>query len=324
MNWRSVMDKKERSFRFDFVQEILSIDEDTKTVHFRLTPNPDRYEWKEDEKGRFLYDKFDKMLIPADVYRKALEQLKEQPVYYQPPLIEDSFEYIKSRIPAIKRQLSQPDQTATFVDKSDSFLSSLETNRLNFVILSVDLVKSTRLSTSIDIENYAKLISVLINEISNVIPLFHGYVLKYTGDGLIAYFAEPSFISKNDLAMDCSMTIRALVYYGINPLLKKAGIDPLEIRIGLDAGEAMVAILGSITAKRHLDLLGAVINLATKIQSLAPPGDVLLGRTVETHLHTDWRKNTEEVHLPESWEYRENTGKLYKVFRMKLLEKDQA
>ena len=31
---------------------------------------------------------------------------------------------------------------------------------------------------------------------SEIIPKFHGHVLKYTGDGLIGYFPEPSFITK--------------------------------------------------------------------------------------------------------------------------------
>jgi len=44
--------------------------------------------------------------------------------------------------------------------------------------------------------------------LSLVVPEFHGHVLNYTGDGFIAYFAEPSFTTKNDLAIDCVLTWR--------------------------------------------------------------------------------------------------------------------
>jgi len=59
---------------------------------------------------------------------------------------------------------------------------------------------------SLPLDELARVIPIALFEFSLAIPAFHGHVLKYTGDGLIAYFAEPSFLTKNDLALDCALT----------------------------------------------------------------------------------------------------------------------
>jgi len=54
------MSDKKMRFRMDFVQEIVSVDEYKRTFTVRLIPNPRRYEWKEVDGERYLYDKLDK------------------------------------------------------------------------------------------------------------------------------------------------------------------------------------------------------------------------------------------------------------------------
>jgi class 3 adenylate cyclase len=152
---------------------------------------------------------------------------------------------------------------------------------------------------------------------SEIIPEFHGHVLKYTGDGLIAYFPEPSFITKNDLAIDCALTVKRLVYDGLNPILESEGYPRLDIRIGLDSGEAVIITVGSQKTKRHKDIIGTVVSIAAKIQSLGRPGDILLGDVTERNLHTMWREICEEVELGEGWPYKTKDGKPYKVHRVK-------
>ncbi len=188
---------------------------------------------------------------------------------------------------------------------------------MGFVIICVDLVGSTKLSTNLEPEKYTRLISTVLYEISEIIPKFHGHVLKYTGDGIIAYFPEPSFITKNDLAIDCALTIRRLVYKGLNPILKKNGYPCIDIRIGLDSGEAYIVTIGSPETKQHKDIIGSVVNLATKIQSLGKPGDILLGEITVRNLHTMWREICEGIKIEKNWEYKGKNGEPYKVYKVK-------
>ena len=314
------MSEKNRRCRIDFVLKNQSFDEATGTFRAELVPDPIRYELKEVEGKLYFYDKLDKFLIPKKELFDSVKQAEGQPIYFQPQEIENSEQYVKSRIPIIQARLQGDERPAPFEDKSEAFLEALAQDKLGFVIMCVDIVGSTKLAINLEQGAYVRLISTALYEMSEIIPKFHGFVLKYTGDGLIGYFPEPSFITKNDLAMDCALTIRRLVYRGLNPILKEEGYSGIDIRIGLDSGEAYIVTIGSPEAKRHKDILGAVVSLAAKIQSLGGPGDILLGDVTLRNLHTMWRQICEEVELGRNWEYKDEEGKPYKVHKVKFKE----
>lgn len=305
-------------FRMDFIQRFISVDEESGTMTVALEPDPRRYEWKEVDGKRYLYDKFDNTSIAEDDYRDFIRQAIGLPLYSQPQMLGDAEEYIKSRKPLITCMLQGFDRPPTFQDKSEQFLESLEVDNLAFVIISLDIVGSTKLATSTDPKTYARLISTVLHELSEVIPKFYGHVLKYTGDGLIAYFPEPSFIRKNDHALDCALTLRGLIYKALNPILEQQGFPSIDVRIGIDAGEAYVETIGSPETKQHKDIIGAVVSLASKIQSRAKPGEIYLGNTVERNLYTPWRQICEPVELGIDWTYKESGGSIYRVHRVKI------
>ncbi len=302
-------------FRIDFVMTIKSFDEETGQAEIFLEPNPKRYEWKEVKGKRCLYDKYDNLLIPEDVLANSASKLEGMPIYYQPRLIQDVDKYIESRIPKIQNFLDEYKERSSFQDKSEEFLESLKKDQLAFVIMSIDIVGSTKLATSLEPKKYVKLISTLLFEMSDLIPKFHGYVLKYTGDGLLVYFPEPSFITKNDLAIDCASTIRNLVYKVLNKVLSSNKLPSIEIRIGLDSGDAFIETIGSPDTKQHKDIIGSVVSLAAKIQSQAKPGEIYLGNTVERNLHISWRQYCEPVN-PTGWSYINKSGEIYQLFRL--------
>lgn len=304
-------------FRMDFKGKIVAWDEETRTFTVISNPDPQRYEWTEINGKRHLYDKFDNLYFPEKVLHEGMRLLSGQPIYFQPPKIDDAEAYIRSRKSHIQAALDGHGEVPTFDDKSEEFLQSLAINKLGFVIISLDIVGSTKLATASDPKTYARLISLVLYELSEIVPHFHGHVLKYTGDGLIAYFPEPSFITKNDLAIDCALTLRGLVYRVLNPILKERGFPTVGVRIGLDAGEAYIETIGSPATKQHKDIIGSVVSLAAKIQAQAEPGGIFLGDAVERSLYTAWRQITEPVRLGKEWNYRDSEGKVYQVHRVR-------
>jgi adenylate cyclase len=307
-------------FRMDFEVEIVSWDEKSRTFTAIFNPHPQRYEWREIDGKRHLYDKLDNLYFPEKVFREGMEFLSGQPIYFQPPKIDDAEAHIRSRKPHIQAALDGHRQVPTFDDKSEEFLQSLAADKLGFVIISLDIVGSTKLATATNPKTYAQLISVVLYELSEIVPHFHGHALKYTGDGLIAYFPEPSFMTKNDLAIDCALTLRGLVYRVLNPILEERGFPTIGVRIGLDAGEAYIETIGSPATKQHKDIIGSVVSLAAKIQAQAEPGGIFLGDAVECSLHTAWRQITEPVQLGEEWNYRNSEGKVYQVHRVRFTQ----
>lgn len=312
------MAKKTHRFRMDFTMKICSFDEESGKAKVEFEPDPRRYEWKQMQGKRYLYDKLDDLYLPEEVYLESFKQLAGKPIFYQPPKIEKMADYIKSREPLIMNMMKGFETPPSFKDKSEEFLESLTEDKLSFVIISLDIVDSTKLASETDIKTYSRLISITLFELSEVVPKFHGHILKYTGDGIIAYFPEPSFIIKNDLAIDCSLGLRQLVYRALNPIFEKHGFPIIDIRIGLDAGEAYIATIGSPQTKQHKDIIGAVVSLAAKIQSKAKPGDIYLGDTVERNLHTMWRQICEPVNLGKDWDYKDLSGNIYTIHRVKL------
>lgn len=310
------MNEQNRRGRLDFRIEVVSSDDDSGILEFKLIPDPDRYEMKIVDGERYLYDKYDYIQISEKVLLDAMKKMNGSPIYFQPPLLEDLSKYISERIPSIYKELEEDFSKPEFADKSEEFLKSLEKDELGFVILSLDMVGSTKLSMELSPEKYARLISVYLFEISNMIPLFHGHILKYTGDGIIAYFPEPSFISKHDLAIECSIALLKLIKDGLNPLLEKHGLHKIGIRIGLDSGSAFIKTIGSPATKQHKDIIGSVVSIATKIQATASPGGINLGQAAFENLHVSWKSICREVELPKNWEYMISDEIPYKIFRV--------
>lgn len=312
------MDRKDISFRFDLITEILTIDEQSNTLTFRVKPDPRRYEWKETENGRLLYDKLDNIYFLEKMVYELLEYaIKSEPTH-QPQLLGNSTDYVIKRKNIISNFFKSRKIPCDFRDKSDQFLKSLEIDHLNFVIVSLDIVNSTKLSEKLSTKDYSFIISLILFELSEIIPKFHGYILKYTGDGFIAYFPEPSFITKNDLALDCSVTLQRIIKYALNPVLTDNNFPNIEIRIGLDAGEAFVTIIGSPQSKQHKDIIGSIVNMACKIQSVGKPGDILMGKTVEQNLYVLWRNKCEQIQVPNNWYFKNKNGDPYMIYRLNL------
>jgi class 3 adenylate cyclase len=122
----------------------------------------------------------------------------------------------------------------------------------------------------------------------------------------------------NDLAIDCALSCRLLVNEVLNPALLERGFPTINVRIGLDSGEAFIQTVGSPETKRHKDIIGAVVSLATKIQALAPPGEVYLGEITVQNLYVAWRQLCERVDAGPGWSYKDGSGKPYGVWRVRI------
>jgi adenylate cyclase len=311
-----VMNEQTR-FRFDLIQEVLSVDDETRTIRVILNPDPRRYERRERDGVAYLYDKFDDLWFREKEFMASLvRQLEGQPVFFQPPRILSAADYVGSRRSEIAARLEgRATAASTLEDKSEEFLRTLEVDKLGFVILCVDIVGSTVLATTLDPRTYASTIAIVLYELSEVVPKFHGHVLKYTGDGLIAYFPEPSFITKNDLALDCALTLLRLVRDGLNSAFLGYGLTQIQIRIGLDSGEAFIETIGSPETKQHKDIIGDIVSLAAKIQAQAAPGEIYMGDMTERSLHNVWRTVCRPVEPGPNWTYRDRSGHLYNIHR---------
>jgi len=313
------MPAKKKPFRIDFIfADKPTIDKKTGKFKGLLVPDPERYEFKEMGGQEGYYDRFDNVFIPIEVLKKAAPSLAGKPIYYSPPKINDADELIKDRIPKIREFLDNKTESEKYVfkDASEEFLKGLERDELRFIVLTIDLKGSTKMSQELEPEKNAKIITLFLREMAIVVEQFNGFVLKYVGDGLIAYFPEPNMVGMTDNALDCAATMKKLILFGLNPILKEKGFPELSFRIGLDSGEGIVKTIGAESIKIHKDVISETINLSCKIQSVAATNQILMGQSTAVYLHTFWRKKVNEVKIT-SWNYKnKETDEIYPLFAL--------
>ena len=98
----------------------------------------------------------------------------------------------------------------------DYLIRHVDTN-VPLVVMYADLVGSTKMSMTLPIEKLVTVIRAFSHELSSVIESLNGYVLKYAGDAIIAFF--PSGFNKYltcDNAYRCAKSMINIIKDGIN------------------------------------------------------------------------------------------------------------
>jgi class 3 adenylate cyclase len=152
--------------------------------------------------------------------------------------------------------------------------------RRQVTVLFCDLVGSTALAGTIDPE----LLSVVIRHYQDVcagaIGRFGGFVAKFMGDGILAYFGFPRAFE--DAA---ERAIRAALAIGVEVgrIESPEGIC-LQTRIGVATGLVVVGEIVGIGSAQERTIVGETPNLAARLQALAEPDTVLVSETTRNLL----------------------------------------
>lgn len=241
-----------------------------------------------------------------------MKDMKGKELYCVKSEISSNLAYIEERIPKIREFLKKESDEYKFQDKSEDYLNSLSIKEMTFVILCVDIKGSTRLSQDLSAEDNERIIKVFLKEMAAIVAAYHGFVLTFTGDGLIAYFPEPNLLGMEDNAVDCAVTMKFIIEKAINKVLNEKGLPELKYRIGLDTGEAIISTIGDVSTKQHKDLIGLTISFASKIQGVAQENQIVIGEFTKKQMHTT-RKKLFEPYLSSDWDYkfRDKTYPLY-------------
>jgi adenylate cyclase len=187
------------------------------------------------------------------------------------------------------------------VAKSDQFLRNHTSQKLEFAVIYVDLVGSTRMSTELTPDFLSKIVTVFSQEVSFIIERFSGFVLKFIGDAAIGYFL--SCQNFDDIVM-CGESIVYVVRDAINPLLLQMGYKGIEVKVTSDYGQHTIVRYGSDRERSHVDIISATMNLTAKMQSVAKGSQMVIGDVLHKKLSDDWQKIFEKANLDQlKWNY---------------------
>jgi predicted ATPase/class 3 adenylate cyclase len=147
--------------------------------------------------------------------------------------------------------------------------------RRQLTVMFCDLVGSTALSARLDPEDLRGIISAYHRCCTELIERNGGFVAKYMGDGVLAYFGYPHAHEH-----DAERAIRAaLALIDVVPKLETAAGIPLQVRIGIATGVVVVGDLIGEGASQEQAVVGETPNLAARLQTLAEPGAVMIAAT---------------------------------------------
>ncbi|MHC2373120.1 putative ATPase/class 3 adenylate cyclase [Bradyrhizobium diazoefficiens] len=157
------------------------------------------------------------------------------------------------------------------LDKIDS-----EANRRTITVLFADLSGFTAMSERLDPEVMQTLQNGLFEELTAAVQSFGGFVDKFIGDALLALFGAPAAHEDDPeravrAALDmidrtARLSERAKAYAG----------SQLLLHVGINTGHVVAGGLGAGVAKSY-SVTGDTVNTAQRLQSMAAPGEVLVG-----------------------------------------------
>ena len=198
-------------------------------------------------------------------------------------------------------------QYNTSLNRGQEFLLNHVDSKLSLVIMYADLVGSTKMSMALPVERMAKIIKVFSHELSSVVESYNGFVLKYVGDAVIAFF--PSGFNKYlscDTAFQCANSMINVIENGINPILEndRDNYPKLAIKIGIDEGENL-AIQYEFDKSAPIDLIGYPMNVTAKMTSLTGPNKITVGNNVYKLLHPNLRLKFHKMKIIKEtgWKY---------------------
>ncbi len=146
--------------------------------------------------------------------------------------------------------------------------------RRQLTLMFVDLVGSTQLSGHLELEAYNEIIRAYQDTATQAIEAHGGYVAKYVGDGVLAYFGYPK--SHEDDAERAIRAGKALIEQ-VSELDAGVPGTRLSVRVGIETGPVVVGeIIGEASAKEHA-VVGKTPNLAARLQAMAEPNTVVVG-----------------------------------------------
>jgi predicted ATPase/class 3 adenylate cyclase len=132
-----------------------------------------------------------------------------------------------------------------------------------------DVSGSTALGERLDPESLGRVMARYFERTRAVLERHHGLVQKFIGDAVVATFGVP--VVREDDALR-AVRAAAAMQDAVAELDPEGG-PAIEVRIGVSTGEVMVEEAGGDPL-----VIGEAVNLATRLQAAAGPGEVLLDR----------------------------------------------
>ena len=147
-------------------------------------------------------------------------------------------------------------------------------------VVFADIVGFSAIANDLEPDAVRELANAFFEPLSKEVEREEGTVMKYIGDGVMAVFGVPT--AHEDDAVRALRAASAMM--GRVREIARQRNHEVALRVGVNTGLVMVGTVGSGT-RATADIMGATVNVASRIQTAAQPGDILVGAATERLVH---------------------------------------
>ncbi len=178
---------------------------------------------------------------------------------------------ILSAIEALNARSAAPAEAAP-APPAQASVPADAAERRQLTVMFSDLVGSTALSAGLDPEDMRQVIRAYQDALSGVVARYDGFIAKFMGDGVLAYFGFPR--AHED---DAARAIHAgLEIAEVVATLQTRAREKLAVRVGIATGLVVVGDLVGHGSAQEQAVVGDTPNLAARLQGLAEAGGVVV------------------------------------------------
>ena len=160
-------------------------------------------------------------------------------------------------------------------------------SRKNLTIFFSDIEQFTDLSDTLEPERLATVINSYLSEMASIAIECGGTIDKFIGDAVMVFFGDPETEGESEDALKCvEMALRMQNRVAeLQRHWRKLGVAKgMHVRMGITTGYCTVGNFGS---EQRLDytVLGSPVNLAARLQTMAPADSVLVAENTYQLIH---------------------------------------
>src|SRR5258705_7102844 len=131
-------------------------------------------------------------------------------------------------------------------------------------------------AAAVDVERLREIMTELVERCAAVVRRYGGPV-EYSGDGVMAIFGAPVALEDHAFrACLVALAIQEETNRLAAEVVRRDGVD-LRVRVGLNSGRVIAGDIGS--GSLGYAATGETVGIAQRIESVAPPGGVMLSES---------------------------------------------
>ncbi len=135
-------------------------------------------------------------------------------------------------------------------------------------------------------ERVRQTLNLYYEEMAKIVFAYGGTINKFIGDGLMVIFGDPIQQVDHELRAARAAINMQLKTRELRRQWEKEGGLPIQIRIGINAGQVVVGNMGS-SSRLDYTAIGSNVNLAQRLESAAPLGGILVSKKVHEKVKED-------------------------------------